>query len=107
MENTIPLDEAIAAVNRWKNLANQKLGVDDLILAFKIPVINFTQIIDKGCHSVRGYLAINDAGEKQLFVVGVDAEGHDLIDYDKGYYVYDFSSACPMTCDSSSPLYTN
>lgn len=105
--NTIPLQEAIDSVIRWKNLADQKLGLADMILAFNVPLINFTQIINKGCHSVRGYLAINEAGEKQLLVVGVDAEGHDLIDYENGYYVYDFSIACPMNCDQTSPLFTN
>jgi hypothetical protein len=38
-------------------------------------------------------------------LVGVDSNGDDMIDSQKGYEIYDFTQPCPDKCDIKSPLF--
>ena len=52
----------------------------------------------KGCVGIRMYYALNDAGVKQLILVGVDSEGRDM---EEGI-VADVSKICPPDCGSGT-----
>lgn len=51
------------------------------------------------CKGVRMYFALNADGEQELVLVGVDADGNDLLDL-----VMDLSFPCPKMCPSSNAL---
>ena len=55
----------------------------------------------EGCMGIRMYYAIDDAGVQQLILVGADANEKDQVNGT----IADFSSACPVSCDSASPLF--
>lgn len=99
-QDVITLAQAQEWATNWrKNPAN-------VTKAFLIPEVDFTQIIAAGkAVNIRAYLGINDANENKLMLVGVDANGNDLIDDKNGYYIYDFTDTCPSICDINSPLY--
>lgn len=99
-ENTITLEEAQEWASNWRKNPDQNL------IAFLIPEIDFTQVIaEEETINVRTYLGIDNLGNCKLIIVGVDAEGQDLLDESKGQYIYDFSSACKPDCDFNSPLF--
>lgn len=52
-----------------------------------------------GCMGIRMYYGIDTDGVKQLVIVGVDADGHDLTNL-----VGDLSTRCPTVCDADSAL---
>lgn len=52
-----------------------------------------------GCTGIRMYYGIDDAGAKQLVLVGVDANENDMTEL-----VADLSFICPNVCDSNSAL---
>ena len=56
-----------------------------------------------GCVGLRVYYAINDAGQKQLVVVGVQADGNDLYNG----LLADRTFNCPSDCSSNNPLNTS
>lgn len=103
MANEIPLNDAIAQTTAWRTMAEPKLGTD-FVKAFTIPMENYTQIQATGAVKVRAYLGEEPDGTKSLLLVGVDAQGNDMIDYANGQYVYDFTSPCPSSCANGSPL---
>lgn len=102
--NVIPLNEAIIEAANWRMLAQQKLGNEDFVKAFTIPMVDFTQIVAEGAVQLRAYLGESANGEKKLLFVGVDSNGDDMIDYDKNQFVYDFTHPCPPMCRTGSPL---
>ena len=104
MANEIPLADAITQTTNWRNMAEPKLGPADFVKAFTIPMENFNQILASGAVDIRAYLGDTPTGEKTLLMVGVDGNGDDMIDYPSGQFVYDFTSPCPPTCDTGSPL---
>ncbi len=53
-----------------------------------------------GCMGMRMYYGINNDGEKQLVLVGVDSDEHDMVNG----IVADLSKLCPTMCDGNSPL---
>lgn len=54
----------------------------------------------EGCVGIRLYYAITNAGQKQLVVVGVNADGNDLYNG----LLADRSFNCPPVCGISNPL---
>ena len=99
--NTITLATAQAWAKTW--LANPA----NTVKAHLIPQINITQLMaEANVQDIRAYVGIDDNGVTRLMLVGVDANGNDLIDDSNGYYIYDFTEPCPATCDVNSPLYT-
>ena len=60
----------------------------------------FQRLLDQqGCMGIRIYYALDDNGQKQLVLVGADADGNDM----EGM-VFDHSSACPPNCSATGSL---
>ncbi|MER2998436.1 hypothetical protein [Pontibacter populi] len=53
----------------------------------------------EGCMGIRMYYARDEKGQKQLVLVGADAEGNDMEDI-----VVDNSKICPPDCDEGGNL---
>lgn len=53
-----------------------------------------------GCVGMRIYYALDDSGNKQLIIVGVDSDGNDLYNG----LLAERSFRCPSVCSSSNPL---
>jgi phage gp36-like protein len=101
--NVLPEQEAINYAASWRTLGADKLGTD-FFKGFLIPMEDLTQIINKGCCNIRVYIGNDSDNGKHLLIVGVDEDGKDLINYEEGYYVYDFTEVCPEICDETSVL---
>ncbi|MDI1255668.1 MAG: hypothetical protein PSV16_06170 [Flavobacterium sp.] len=100
--NTIPLAMAQDWAARWKSSPIPS------VKAFLIPEADTTQLYaETGVENIRAYMGVDDRGKAHLMLVGVDANGKDMIDSTKGWYIYDFTVPCPTMCDPSSPLYTS
>lgn len=104
-KDTITLETAQEWAATWKENAETYLSENQL-KAFLIPGTDVTQVLaEEGVVNVRSYLGIDENNEPHLMIVGVDADGNDMIDDSKGWYIYDFSRPCPSTCDVNSPLF--
>jgi len=57
-------------------------------------------LAQEGCYGIRLYNAINELGESQLVMVGVDSNGDDLYEG----LLYDRSFVCPPLCRRKNPL---
>ncbi len=53
----------------------------------------------ENCVGIRIYYGINEAGERELILVGADADENDILDL-----VADVSTPCPHACASPNPL---
>lgn len=53
----------------------------------------------EGCMGIRMYYGIDEEGQKQLILVGADADGNDLEEM-----VVDHSSICPPDCATTGRL---
>jgi len=99
--NTITLETAQAWAQKWRDTPGAT------VKAHLIPQIDITQLMnEKDVVDIRAYIGIDDNGENKLMLVGVDANGNDLIDDANEQYIYDFTKPCPTTCNVTSPLYT-
>ena len=110
-QDTISLEQAQEWGKRWKE-GGAKLLVTNVIKAFLIPGIDLTEVLaEDGVQDIRTYFGVDENEQPHLMVVGVDANGNDMIDQDKmineknGWHIYDFSVPCPKTCDVKSPLF--
>ncbi|MBC9812997.1 hypothetical protein H9Y05_11010 [Crocinitomicaceae bacterium CZZ-1] len=56
------------------------------------------QVVD-----IRTYLGLDEQMNPHMMIVGVDADGNDLIDYQNGLYIYNFTRPCPTYCPKSAP----
>ncbi len=102
-ECVIPLDTAQTWVNRWREAKkDQDWWNNHLFNAFLIPHQDLQGILDEGATDARAYLGIDDQQQIKLILVGVDANGKDMID--RSHPVYDFTTPCPPICDWWSPL---
>ena len=84
--------------------------------AFNIPLEDLNGVLSEpGVKSVRAYLAVEtidatkDQYEEKLLIVGVNADGKDMINVNRnlesdGSGIYDFTTPCPDFCDDDSPL---
>lgn len=98
--NTISLATAQAWAKNWRD--NQP----DTVKAYLIPQVDITELMgEPNVQDVRAYCGIDENGNYKLMLVGVDANGVDLINEAAGAYIYDFTEPCPRTCDTTSPLY--
>ncbi|VXC11324.1 conserved hypothetical protein [Flavobacterium sp. 9AF] len=108
-QDVIPLETAQQWAANWNQEGANYLA-NNALKAFLIPGADIQGIIkDDNTYDIRGYLGLEKLSdgsfEPHMMVVGVDNNQNDMIDYDKGYYIYDFSLPCPNTCDTSSPLF--
>ena len=130
---TIPLDEAIARVTRFreKMLASAAVPENNVPRAILIPIDDllaivqkYTTIDDEGnvksaLSGIRTYFAINSddlnlPDKVTALVVPVDLLGNDIIttktgdglgDDEDDTEIYDFTKPCPDICDRKSELY--
>lgn len=99
--NTIPLQEAVNWVDRWRN---SDRNLND-INGFFIPGIDLTELLsEEGVADARTYMAINDDGQFHILLVAVDDAGNDMVDEAAGQYVYDFTKPCPPICSNTGPF---
>ena len=99
--NTITLVQAKSWAKRWNTTAPS-----NKTKAYLIPQEDITQLMQEaGVVNVRAYNGIDDTGVYKLMLVGVDANGKDMVDEANGQYVYDFTQPCPKVCDTTSPLF--
>jgi hypothetical protein len=100
-QNTITLAQAQAWATKWRsNPANT-------VKAHLIPEVDISQLLaEPGIANIRAYIGIDDNGTNKLMLVGVDADGKDMINDATGQYIYDFTRPCPADCDNTSPLFT-
>jgi hypothetical protein len=98
--NTIPLATAQSWAAKWQSDPAHKTK------AFLIPKVDITQLFEyDGVCDVRTYMGIDETGNQKIMLVGVDANGNDLIDDARQQYIYDFALRCPDICDINSKLY--
>lgn len=101
LTNTIPL----ATAQEWA--ATWRADPSNTVKAFLIPQVDIKELLaEDNVQDVRAYVGIDSNGDCKLMLVGVDINGHDLIDEASGDCVYDFTEPCPKTCDFTSPMYT-
>ncbi|QNR24549.1 hypothetical protein [Croceimicrobium hydrocarbonivorans] len=104
-EGVITEEEAVNRTTAWRE---GFLGQTLNIRAFNIPKSDLVGLLSEdGVASVRAYLgynANNPNNKFNLLLVGVDSNGDDMINYDNGNYIYDFTTPCPAMCDQYSPL---
>jgi hypothetical protein len=99
-KNTITLATAQTWAAKWQNDPAHK------IKAFLIPQDDITQLFQyEGVCDVRTYMGLDENGIHKMIIVGVDANGKDLIDESKQQFIYDFAKPCPDICDVTSKLY--
>jgi len=102
-KNTITLEKAQNWSARWKE--EQSKGTEAPVTAFLIPGIDVTQVMNEDkVIDVRAYLGIDETNTERLMIVGVDADGNDMIDDSKGFYIYDFTIPCPPNCNKKGPF---
>lgn len=98
----IPLQTAVDWTTAWR-------GADpSAIKAFRVDVKEINEILaELNTDYIRIYFG-SDNGTEKLVLVGVDAQGNDIINPMGGKIsgTYDFNQPCPSTCDTASPLYT-
>ncbi|NVK64829.1 MAG: hypothetical protein HWE22_09590 [Flavobacteriales bacterium] len=104
--NTISVETATEWVNRWKESEHTLVNDDGtFIKGFFIPGDDLNEVMrETGASDARSYLGIDDNHEFHLLVVGVDDNGNDMVDPEKGCYVYDFTRPCPPTCSKTGPF---
>jgi len=102
--NTITLETAQDWAARWKRQEGS-YNKHAQLKAFWIPGIDFTQVMaETGVENVRAYIGVDENEVEKLMIVGVDEEGNDMIDDEKGWYIYDFSEPCPNKCNMKAPF---
>lgn len=101
--NTIPLPEAEIWQANW--IESESLANDpSKIRSFLIPIADLQQVIDEmGVANARGVLGITPEGEYKFMLVGVDDNGHTMVNPLLGQHVYDFTQPCPTVC-GTGPL---
>jgi hypothetical protein len=110
-KNTISLKTAKKWAKKWRKQEGTYNKHHDC-RAFNIPKIDLQEVLaEDGVANIRAYLGIDDNNEEKLMIVGVDANGKDMISKkssglgdEEGDDIYDFTKPCPTHCDPSSPL---
>lgn len=101
MSNIISLGDAQKWAKNWRSKSN------NTVFAYLIPREDFVDLLGiPNVVNIRAYAGINpETNEDKLMLVGVDANGLDLINAKAGHYIYDFTTPCPSFCDLKSPLF--
>ena len=103
VHDTISVDTFNLWRERWSQHGANWLDTASLE-AFTMPLIDLEELLgEAGVAESRYYLGLEQqlgsGYEAKLMLVGVDSLGKDMIDYDRGEYIYDLSKACPPICD--------
>jgi hypothetical protein len=105
--NTITLDLAQQWAQNWNNNKVVFLQTSDL-RAFTIPQQVLKDVMaPKEVVDIRTYLGLDDKMKPHMMVVGVDANGNDLIDPLNGFFIFNFIRPCPSACNGVAPFINN
>jgi len=110
-QNTISLKTAKFWAKTWRSKESTYNKYHEC-KAFNIPKIDLQEVLaEKGVASIRAYLGVDKNGEEKLMIVGVNAQGKDMLTLAKdgtlavnGGDIFDFTRPCPSECDPDSPL---
>lgn len=95
-DHRISLPDAAAMTKRFREQAGPKAEK-----AGMFPRECFEEILrQEGCAGIRIYYGREARGEKNLIMVGVDANGDDMT----GGTLMELSFPCPPVCTSNGPL---
>lgn len=93
------LAKATAWTANYRNTA-QADGNGDIVKAHFYGREVLLKLLDQeGCMGIRVYYALDEQGQKQLVLVGADANGNDIEDM-----VIDHSVPCPPNCSETGNL---
>lgn len=101
IKDTISLHTDSTWKSNWALHSKDWLDTTTLI-SFFLPLVDFHEVISEDATNSRFYMGLKAEGTgytAKLMVVGVNAKGQDMIDYDNGEYIYDLSKACPPNCN--------
>ena len=95
----IPLAQAAA----WTKNYRDTITSGDTIAHYfgKQAIVNI--LAQANCVGMRIYYALDEAGQKQIIAVGVDANGNDLYTG----LLAERTIRCPQMCSSANPLNSN
>lgn len=94
----ITLEDAIKWITNWRNETPKELAKAHLIQKQALlDVMEPSDVV-----AVRAYMAVDDDGIQKVILVGVDANGQDLID--DNHILVDRSLPCPPHCSGESVL---
>lgn len=94
----ITLEEGIKWITNWRtNLPKEPAKAHLIAKQALLDVMAPSDVV-----SVRAYMAVDDDGVQKVVLVGVDANGQDLIDDD--HILVDKSRPCPPECGIESIL---
>ena len=94
----ITLEDAIKWITNWRNnLPNEPAKAHLIQKQALLDVMEPSDVV-----AVRAYMAIDDDGVQKVVLVGVDANGQDLID--DNHILVDKSKPCPPDCGVESQL---
>lgn len=89
-----------AWTSRWQS--NQKAwmaAINNSINYFGMPLSDLSSVLEtRGAVSSRFYLGLTTQDSIHLVVVGVDAQGNNMLDNSKDQFAYDVSLPCPTAC---------
>lgn len=113
--NTISLKEAKTWAKRWSKKEGHYNKHHELH-AFLIPKVDLIEVLTEGVDAVRAYIGVDDNNTEKLMIVGTKFNPEtgiyeDMITVGVGNMaaeqddIYDFTSPCPTTCDSDSPMF--
>lgn len=95
----------IATARNWtSNFRNTNESPNEILAHYFGAEIIQKILGQSGCVGIRIYYALDEAGEKKLLLVGVDANGENLLPLeggrtsDEGDVVADYSWPCPDYC---------
>ncbi len=130
---TIPLDEAVDRVTRFRNQLVKNVPETNIPRAVFIPISDLLAIVNQyvtlgadgadinELSGVRAYFAVKESDmdlpdDVTAVIVPVDKQNNDIIyktsgdvlksgDDNDDTEIYDFTQPCPSFCDTRSPLY--
>ena len=131
-DHTITKEEAVFRTTQWRSVYKEKMQCKDeeILRAFLIPIEDIIELYnfykehtDLNITGVRGYIGHNPLDpitpdmNIDMLLVPVTAAGKDVLELPPtvvkqlhlgsgGSTVYDFTQACPTSCDTSSALYS-
>ena len=95
-----PHDITLAQASAWtKNYRNTITSSQTIAHYFGRAAIE-SILAQSDCVGIREYYALDDAGAKQIIIVGVDANGNDLYNG----LLAERSVKCPQDCAAANPL---
>jgi Tfp pilus assembly protein PilX len=95
---------SLATFNTWTNAwvqYGQAYTATTLIRYYTMPIVDLTEVLGEEPSASRFYQGLDTSSTPytaHLLLVGVDANGNDMLDYSQGQYVYDVSHPCPPKC---------